>query len=93
MAEVHRRAADIVAHLPEVRAAVRDAADQVAQRARATLAAHRDTGTAAIETTRGRTDTTVSLVDDAALSIEYGHHAPDGTPIRGLRVLRDAADL
>ncbi|WP_033401316.1 DUF5403 family protein [Actinokineospora enzanensis] len=93
MAEVNRRADDIVAHLPEVRAAVREAADEIADRARAALAAHRRTGTAAIEVTRGRTDTVVSLVDEGALSIEYGHLAPDGTRVRGLRVLRDAADL
>jgi hypothetical protein len=99
MANVHRNADDIVAHLPGVKAAVRKAADDIANRARATLAQHRDTGTAEIDVTRGATDAHVSLVDDAALSIEYGHFTDDGavdahvTYVPGLRILRDAADL
>lgn len=93
MAEINPNAQDIVAHLPGVRAAVGDAADKIATRARATLAAHRDSGDARVEATRGGTDSHVSLVDEAALSIEYGHFTPNGTLVRGLRVLRDAADL
>jgi uncharacterized protein DUF5403 len=93
MAEVRPNAGDIVAHLPGVPAAVRDAADEIATRARSALAQHRDSGDAGIEVARGATDSHVSLVDEAALSIEYGHVTPDGTPVRGLRVLRDAAGL
>lgn len=93
MAVVDRNIANIVAHMPGVRDAVRDTAEDVAGRARATLAQHRHSGDASIEVTRGRTDAHVTLVDDAALSIEYGHFTPDGTPVPGLRVLRDAADM
>lgn len=76
-----------------MRDAVRQTAEEIAGRARANLARHRRTGAARIEVARGRTDTQVSLVDDAALSIEYGHIAPDGTVVPGLRILGDAADL
>jgi hypothetical protein len=93
VAQVRPDAEDIVAHLPGVRAAVRQAADEIAARARANLAKHRDTGDASIEVDRGTTDAHVSLVADAALSIEFGHVAPDGTSVRGTRVLRDAAEL
>lgn len=93
MADVDPNADDIVAHLPGVRDAVRHQAEDIADRARTTLARHRDTGTAEIEVTHGATDAHVSLVDDAALSIEYGHFTPDGTPVPGLRILRDAAEL
>ncbi len=93
MAEVDRNVADTVAHLPGVRDAVHDTADEIADHARANLAQHRHSGDASIEVTRGRTDAHVTLVDDAALSIEYGHFTPDGTPVPGLRLLRDAADL
>jgi uncharacterized protein DUF5403 len=93
VADVRRDADEIAAHLAGVRDAVHDAAEGIAGRARATLAEHRDTGAATIEVTRGRTDAHVALVDEAALSIEYGHTAPDSTVVRGLRVLRDAAEL
>ncbi|MGH3760254.1 DUF5403 family protein [Actinophytocola sp.] len=99
MAEVDRNVADIVAHLPGVRDAVGEAADEIAARARANLAQHRDSGDATIEVIRGRTDAHVSLVDEAALSIEYGHFTDNGetdaqvTYVPGLRILRDAADL
>lgn len=63
MADVHRNADEIVAHLPAV------------------------------------APTHVSLVDEAALSIKYGHFTDNGqvntevTFVPGLRILRDAADL
>lgn len=93
MAEVNPRAPEIVARLPGIRAAVRAHAAEIGNKARAKLAAHEQTGDAGIEVTRGRVDAHVSLVDEAAAAIEYGHTTPDGTQVRGLRVLRDAADL
>lgn len=93
MVRVDPRADEIIAYLPGVRDAVHAAAEEIAGRARATLARHRDSGDAHIEVTHGATDAHVSLVDEAALSIEYDHFTPDGTPVPGLRVLRDAADL
>jgi hypothetical protein len=44
----------------------------------------------------GRNDAHVSLVDEATLSIEYGHDGKvdaEVTYVPGLRILRDAADL
>lgn len=98
MAEVDRNINDIVSHLPGVRASVRAAAREIGTRAEANLAQHRHDGDAKIEVTYGRTDAHVSLVDEAALSIEYGHFTDDGetnaqvTYVPGLRILRDAAD-
>ncbi|SRR6266498_3687056 len=98
MAEVRRDADEIVARLPGVRAAVRAAAREIGARARANLAQHRHSGDAEIEVTYGRADAHVSLVDEAALSIEYGHFTDNGeldaevTYVPGLRVLRDAAN-
>lgn len=99
MADVDRNADAIVAHLPGVRAAVRATAREIGARARANLAQHRHEGDAEIEVTYGRTDAHVSLVDEAAMSIEYGHFTDTGevdaevTYVPGLRILRDAADL
>jgi hypothetical protein len=99
MAEVDRDINDVVAHLPGVRAAVRAAARGIGTRAEANLAQHRHDGDAEIEVTYGSTDAHVSLVDEAALSIEFGHFTDDGeidanvTYVPGLRILRDAADL
>jgi len=61
-----------LSRLPGVQAEVTTVADALAARARAQLAAHRDTGESSIEVTTERPDRVVSLVDPAALSIEYG---------------------
>lgn len=50
-------------------------ADELGGRAEGILAAHRDTGEAKVEVTGGRVDAFVWLVDEAALSIEYGRQA------------------
>jgi hypothetical protein len=63
----------IVSHLPGVKAAVADAALEIGVKAEANLALHRDTGAASIEVEQGRVDSYVYLVDDAAMSIEFGH--------------------
>lgn len=94
MAEVYPGTERVIAHLDVVRAAVLDAAREIGARADTLLAAHHNTGDATIEVTRGDTDAFVSLVDDAALSIEYGHFTPDGvTYVSGLYVITRAAGL
>ncbi|WP_433038639.1 DUF5403 family protein [Actinomycetospora sp. CA-053990] len=72
MAEVSPRTADIVAHLPGVIRSVRGEAEEIGARAGAQLSQHRATGNAEIEVSSGRVDSFVSLVDPAALSIEFG---------------------
>lgn len=92
MAWVHPEIASIVAHLSGVVDAVAEVAKPIEVRARGALAAHRRTGAASIEVEHGVTDTVVSLVDEAALSIEYGHtDARTGRPVEGLHIMRTAA--
>lgn len=63
-----------ISHLPGVRASVFSVAQEIGQIAEARLAPHRNTGAAHIEVSRGTTDAFASLVDEAALSIEFGHY-------------------
>lgn len=64
----------------KVQAAVEKAAKKMFRRATSYLNMHRDTGAAKIELERrrnlkyGHIDWFVSLVDEAALSIEFGHY-------------------
>lgn len=64
----------------KVQAAVERAAKKIFRRATSYLNMHRDTGAAKIELERrknlryGHIDWFVSLVDEAALSIEFGHY-------------------
>jgi hypothetical protein len=71
-----------ISHLPGVRGAVYDVGREIGQIAEGRLAPHRKTGAAHIEVSRGSVDTFVSLVDEAALSIEFGHYL--GSQARGL---------
>ncbi|PZM98415.1 MAG: hypothetical protein DIU79_00055 [Actinobacteria bacterium] len=75
MATVNPKANATVARLKGVKMAVRDRAQILATRARGLLAQHRATGTAKIQVSRGRVDSFVSLVDPAAISIEWGREA------------------
>ncbi|SDI41081.1 hypothetical protein SAMN05421505_14930 [Sinosporangium album] len=99
MAQVYAGINRIVSREPGVKAAVRAKAEEIGGRGRAFLAAHRDTGAAAVEVTSGRVDSVVSLVDPNALSIEYGHAAytrKDGREVgasQGLYVIHRAAGL
>jgi hypothetical protein len=56
--------------------------------AQARLSRHRKTGQHRIFLSKGRIDHFVNLAGPAAMAIEEGHHAPDGTFVRGLRILR-----
>lgn len=78
MAIVYRSCNETVAHLPGVVGAVRAAGERGAAGAKAILAAHFETGASKIEVKYGRTDTVVSLVDKAAVSIEFGRTGARG---------------
>lgn len=74
----------------EVADGVHERAEILAERAERLLAAHRHSGRASIEVTRGRTDSWVSLVDPdgGALSIEYGRGpTSERGPMQGLYIL------
>lgn len=88
-----------IAHMPGVKKAVGTQGREIEAKAKANLAAHRDTGAAHIEFTRQDTDALISLVDPAVLSIEYGREAgidrsgrKQGA-MQGLHILGRAADL
>lgn len=84
----------IVSGLDGVRDATFRTAKVIGHRAETRLLAHRDTGAAEIDVTRGDVDAFVSLVDEAALSIEFGHiHNRSGEFIPGLYIVLGAADL
>lgn len=72
MARVYRSCAEVVAALPGVRDEVHHVAEIGAANAEMRLAAHRETGNAKIELEATEKDSLVSLVDPAALSIEFG---------------------
>ncbi|MFB7672945.1 DUF5403 family protein [Kitasatospora purpeofusca] len=82
----------MVAHLPGVRAAVRAELETRAARVAAVVAAHTRTGSLArgLKVTTDRTDSTVSISDPAILAINYGHTAPDGTPVPGIHAIEAA---
>lgn len=63
-----------ISHLPGVRSSVQAEGRIISEIATARLAAHRRTGQARIDFSMGATDAHISLVDPAALSIEFGHY-------------------
>ena len=99
MATVSKNTARIVAHLPGVKKAVRGKAEQIGSRASAFLAQHRVTGKSKIEVTSGKVDSFVSLVDPAAISIEFGRRGFTDKrghtvgPAQGLYIITRAAGL
>lgn len=72
-----KRMVEVIATLPGVRGAVKGQATEIFTKAKASLTAHRDTGAADIEmavaSDYANWGYNVSLVDPAALSIEFGH--------------------
>lgn len=84
-----------VSRLPGVRGSVRETAEEIGDIANSRLLPHRKTGNAHIQVHSGRVDSYVSLVDEAALSIEFGHylgHGSGGTQrrfVRGLHLFID----
>ena len=87
----------LVAQTPEVKAELLEHANQVADRARADLAGHRDTGASRIEVMQGDVDAHVVMNDTgkgAAISIEFDHiHNFTGRKVEGLYILHRAAGL
>jgi hypothetical protein len=71
--------------------------EDIARKATATLAAHRDSGDARITVGHSGRDSVIYLDDErgqaAALSIEYGHGTADGKWVEGAYVLHRAAGL
>lgn len=87
-----------VAMLKGVRDAVYEEAGEIYWRAVAILAKHRDTGASKIEIdvpdTYAHWGVNIWLVDEAALSIEFGHYTKGaGKYVGGLHVLRKAARM
>src|SRR5690606_39502186 len=79
-------------------AEVYDTAEEIAVKAEALLAPHRNDGSHRIETSHGATDSYVSLVGPAAASVEFGHWLvyygePTQKFIQGLYILHRAAGL
>lgn len=75
---VYQSCNDTVAHLSGVVAAVAAEAAEAGGRAEAILRTHFHTGASSIEVTHGDVDSWVSLVDDAAVSIEFGRTGARG---------------
>lgn len=84
-----------ISHLPGVVKSVRAVATEIKGIAEGRLAPHRRTGQAHIEVSHGEVDAYVSLVDPAALSIEFGHYmgrqelGTRRTFVRGLHLFID----
>ncbi len=99
MASVYPGTDAWIAHLPGVKAEVHEHGRKVEATARALLASHRQAGDARIEGETQDTDYIVSLVDPAALSIEYGRggYTTKGGgrvgPMEGLQILGRAAGI
>ena len=88
----------VVSHDGKTRAEVYDTAEEIAVKAEALLAPHRNDGSHRIETSHGATDSYVSLTGPAAASVEFGHWLvyygePTEKFIQGLYILHRAAGL
>lgn len=87
--QLRRNLDSFVAHLPEVKAEVRDELNSRASRVRAVVEAHRLTGALAsgMSVRTNITDSVVTLEDPAVMSINYGHMAPDGSWVEGIHAI------
>ncbi|MFJ4796945.1 DUF5403 family protein [Kitasatospora purpeofusca] len=92
MATVKPNTNAVVAHLPEVRAEIAAELERRAERVRAVIAAHVETGAlaASLNVEVDRTDSTVSISDPAVISINYGHLAADGSFVPGIHAIEAA---
>ncbi|MGW4114820.1 DUF5403 family protein [Actinosynnema sp. NPDC004786] len=95
MAQVYRNAADLIAHLDGVTAAVVElGAGPVLRRARALLTEHTTTGPGEHHEVQLRlgeqTDAYVELVGPAPVALEYGHVTKNGKTVDGLHILKRA---
>lgn len=90
MARLDARLDSIVAHMPGVKAAVREELDDRAARVRSVVEAHRHTGalSSSLEVRTNRVDSTVSLEDPAVYAINYGHvDAKTGRWVEGIHAI------
>ncbi|RKN09644.1 hypothetical protein D7319_11310 [Streptomyces radicis] len=89
MASVDPRLDSIVAHMPEVRAEVREELERRAARVRAVVAAHVATGalSRSLDVEVSNPDSTVSIADPAIISINYGHHTVNGVWVEGIHAI------
>lgn len=91
MAWLERDLDERVAKMLGPRAEVTKHAKLVEAKAKVLLAAHFLTGASDIERTRGTLDHFVSLVDEAAGAIEWGHFMKSGEYVEGLHIMTRAA--
>lgn len=83
-----------ISHLTGVKGAVYSHAVEIQGKAENLRAQHYVTGNATIEISQGDTDAYVSLVDEAAVSIEFGHiNARTGKYTPGTYIITRAAGL
>lgn len=88
MATVKPNVASLVAHMPEVKAAVRLERDRLAGVAEGLFASHDHPGRHEITTSNGVTDGLFSLEGPAPLSVEFGHWTKGHkTHVEGLHIL------
>lgn len=91
MASVDRRISSIVAHMPEVVAAVRVERDRVAHIAEGLFEPHDNPGGHQITTSDGESDAFLNLDGPAPLAVEFGHWTPNHTRfVEGLHILSRA---
>lgn len=64
-----------ISHMPGVKLRVRAQGEVIYAQASAKLAVHRQEYQARLTISTGQTDTVITLIDPAALSIEFGHFA------------------
>lgn len=87
----------IISHQDGVRDAVHDEAEEMGNKAEVLLAGHRRTGAASIEVEQGAVDSYVTLDDEAAMHIEFGHWYTNGYGepqyVPGLYIITRASGL
>jgi hypothetical protein len=88
MSFVDPKVASVVAHMPEVHAAVLLERDKVAAVAEGLFAAHNNPGGHEISTRAEKVDGLVDFTGPAPMSVEFGHWTPDHkTRVEGLHIL------
>jgi hypothetical protein len=90
---------NVISHHLAVQFGIRQTTEEIGAKAKGKLARHHDTGAAKIEVSYGDVDGFVSLVDEAAASIEFGHFVNNGEMtdeehfVPGLYIITEAAGL
>ncbi|MCT2594225.1 DUF5403 family protein [Streptomyces sp. N2-109] len=78
-----------IAHMPGVKAAVRDDLESRATRVRAVVADHIHDGhvSASLKVRTNIVDSTVSISDPAIYAINYGHKSRNGSWVEGIHAI------